>query len=97
MALAGVFTGQQGKSDIPLERPFIKTSQINAAPASMSDFLYAADPSLDILLNEDKLADELLAAGKLTDVVNSRLSLSRLRSLRGEAANLSALVTKTQQ
>ena len=84
MALAGVFGGNSQAAPF-FERPFIKSSQTATTPATLSELLNVAEPSLDILLAEDKLQAELLAATNLTDVVNSRLSLSGLRTLQDAA------------
>jgi len=90
MALAGVFAGPKGQAEITFERPFLKTSQVNKTPQTLAELLNTTQPSLDFLLQESRLRDELLTAGQLTEVVNSRLSLSGLRTLREDAGKLMA-------
>ncbi|HAL74504.1 MAG TPA: hypothetical protein DCM45_05350 [Clostridiales bacterium] len=90
MALAGVFAGLRDQSTITFERPFIKTSHTDKTPQTLAELLNTAQPSLDVLLQENRLQKELLAANQLTDAVNSRLSLYGLRTLRDEAIKLIA-------
>lgn len=94
MALAGVFTRAGSKTEITFERPFLKTSQAAKTPQTLSELLNSTEPSLDILLRDSRLSADLLAADTLTDVVNSRLSLFGLRTLRNDAA---ALLTEREE
>lgn len=89
MLLSGVFRGNPSASDsVRYERPFIKTSQAVQAPASLSELLNVARPSLAYLLADEKLSSQLLGAESLTEIVDSRLSLHNLRQLRDDAAQL---------
>ncbi|MDD4140356.1 MAG: hypothetical protein PHX81_09030, partial [Eubacteriales bacterium] len=50
-------------------------------PETLGELLHADEPDVDILLRHPEIAQELLQAEVLTDIVDSRLALNNLRSL----------------
>jgi hypothetical protein len=79
---SGIFRSFEAFAYLP-DRGYILAPTENTEPQTLEELLHVSlsEPDLDTLLHNPAIADELMEAEKLTDVVDSRLALNNLRSL----------------
>jgi len=75
----GVFSGNRF-TYLP-DREYIPAPADKPEPQTLGELLHSDLPSIDTLLKNPDIAQELMQAEKLTDIVDSRLALNNLRSL----------------
>lgn len=81
-------TGILGGGDRLTKRPYIWSSDRFKTPHTLSEYLNTENVSLELLLDNETFTAQLLEADTLTDIVDSRLSLSNLRILQKQASNM---------
>lgn len=85
MWACGVFSSVSTFSYLS-NREYVLAPAEKPEPQTLEELLHSDVPSVDTLLKNPEIAQELLNAEKLTDIVDSRLALNNLRSL-GEQLN----------
>ncbi len=65
-------------------RSYILADTEKNEPQTLQELLHSDTPDIDSLLRNPAIAEELLTASQLTDVVDSRLALNNLRILDGQ-------------
>ena len=75
----GVFSGSSS-TYLP-HREYILTPAEKPEPQTLEELLHSDFPSVDTLLKNPGVAQELILAENMTDIVDSRLALNNLRSL----------------
>ena len=63
------------------DRAYLLAETDPQEPQTLEELLQSDAPSVDTLLRNPSIAEELLSAQTLTDIVDSRLALNNLRSL----------------
>ena len=91
IAAAGILGACGGFSSVSTfsylsNREYVLAPAEKPEPQTLEELLHSDVPSVDTLLKNPEIAQELLNAEKLTDIVDSRLALNNLRSL-GEQLN----------
>lgn len=61
------------------DREYVLGEKEDPAPTTLQELLYSQNPSIDDLLKEPAIVEELLKAEQLTDIVDSRFALNSLR------------------
>ena len=78
--LCGVFNTSEHWSYLP-NRNYILAPADPAEPQTLYELLHSDTPDIETFLRNPSIAQELLNAGKWTDIVDSRLALYNLREL----------------
>ncbi|HWR19946.1 MAG TPA: hypothetical protein VN608_10015 [Clostridia bacterium] len=76
------------------ERTYVLAPSDANSPETLEELLLCQDPSVDTFLKNPSIAQELLHAKSLTDIVDSRLALNNLRSI---DAQLSARLKELEE
>ncbi len=71
---------QSGFTYLP-DREYVLGAIEDERPQTLNDLLYSQSPDIEDFLRSPDIADELLAAESLTDIVDSRYSLNNLREI----------------
>jgi hypothetical protein len=80
--IPGLFKSAETSAYLP-DREYILAPVEYKEPQTLEELLYVriSEPDVDTLLRNPAIAEELMKAEKLTDVVDSRLALNNLRNL----------------
>jgi hypothetical protein len=80
--IPGLFKSAETSAYLP-DREYILAPVEYKEPQTLEELLHVriSEPDVDTLLRNPAIAEELMKAEKLTDVVDSRLALNNLRNL----------------
>ena len=83
MWVGGVFASKEQDENFTYlpDRAYILAEQEPSEPETLEELLHTGEPDVDTMLRKPAIAQELIQAQVLTDVVDSRLALNNLRSL----------------